>query len=45
MVGKYDIQYRVHVSDIGWKDWQKNGTVAGVIGKRIEAIEIRIVNK
>ena len=41
---KHNIEYRVHVKDIGWMPWKKNGEVAGTIGqnKRIEAIEIRI---
>lgn len=39
------IMYRAHVQDIGWQEWVKNGAVAGTVGqgKRIEAIEIRVV--
>ena len=35
-----DLQYKVHVQDIGWEDWQDAGTEAGTTGegKRIEAI-------
>ncbi|MBS6116571.1 MAG: hypothetical protein KH848_13085, partial [[Clostridium] spiroforme] len=37
----------VHIADYGWLDWAKNGASAGSEGmsKRIEAIEIRIVQK
>lgn len=40
----YDIYYRVHVRDIGWKAWTKNGELSGDTdnGKPIEAIEIQI---
>lgn len=39
------IEYRVHVQDIGWSDWQAIGTWIGTKGqaKRIEAIEFKIV--
>lgn len=45
-IGKYiekdDIQYRVHIQDIGWQEPKENGEIAGTEGKekRIEAIEI-----
>lgn len=49
----YEVQYRVHVQNIGWMDWQTtaNGTdiskaaVAGTTGRKLraEAIEIRLV--
>ena len=44
---KYSILYRVHVQDIGWQDWKKDGEVAGTTGqaKRIEAIQIKIQKK
>ena len=47
MEKEYDIYYRVHIADYGWLDWAKNGASAGSEGmsKRIEAIEIRIVQK
>ena len=37
---KVDIQYKVHIQDIGWTDWEKTGELAGTEGegKRIEAI-------
>ena len=37
---KADIQYKVHIQDIGWTDWEKTGELAGTEGegKRIEAI-------
>lgn len=39
------VEYRVHVQDIGWSQWQKIGTWIGTKGqaKRIEAIEFKIV--
>lgn len=38
-----EIEYRVHVENIGWQDWKKNEEVAGTTGQslRIEAIEIK----
>ena len=43
----YDIEYRTHVSDVGWQDWVKNGEVAGTTGraKSVEAIQIKLVKK
>ena len=43
----YDIYYRVHVGNIGWLDWAKNGETAGTEGysKQIEAIQIELVKK
>lgn len=35
------IEYRVHVSSIGWQSWVSGGTAAGVIGNRVESIQIR----
>ena len=43
-----EIQYRVHIQNIGWeKKWHNNGETAGFEGRglRIEAIQIRIVKK
>jgi N-acetylmuramoyl-L-alanine amidase len=39
-----NILYRVHIQDIGWTEWKKNGETAGTTGqsKRIEAIEIKL---
>ena len=44
---KYDIYYRVHCQDFGWMGWAKNGEEAGSegYGKRVEAIEVRLVAK
>ncbi len=44
---KYDIYYRVHCQDFGWMGWAKNGEEAGSegYGKRVEAIEVRLVTK
>lgn len=40
------LEYKVHVQNIGWQDWVKDGELAGTTGKglRIEAIKIRLVN-
>ena len=40
ITSKADIQYKVHIQDIGWTDWEKTGELAGTEGegKRIEAI-------
>ena len=44
---EYSIQYRVHVQDVGWMNWVKNGEIAGKIShnKKIEAIQIRILEE
>ncbi len=44
---KYDVYYRVHCADYGWLGWAKNGEAAGSegYGKRVEAIEVRLVAK
>lgn len=41
---KYQLRYRVHVSNVGWLDWAEEGTVAGAPcrGEAIEAIRFRI---
>ena len=38
------LEYRVHVQDIGWMDWVKQGTSAGTAGqsKRLEGLEIKL---
>ncbi len=43
----YDVHYRVHVRNIGWGSWTKNGYLAGDTdkGQPIEAIEIQITPK
>ena len=40
------VEYRVHVSNIGWMNWVRDGEVAGVPGQNeaIEAIEIKLVD-
>ena len=40
------LSYRVHIQDIGWQEWKKNGEIAGTTGqkKRIEAIEMKLSN-
>lgn len=45
----HDLWYNVHVSNLGWMGWNKNGQVVGTEGSsgnnRIEAIQIRIEPK
>lgn len=38
------IEYRVHVQDIGWQDWQANSSFAGTSGKAksIQAVEFKL---
>lgn len=40
---KPDIQYKVHIQDIGWTNWENAGEIAGTEGegKRVEAIILR----
>ena len=47
LVGKYDIYYQVHVQNLGWLDWAKNGEEAGStgFGYRLEGIRIMLVEK
>lgn len=42
-----DIEYRVHVKNIGWMSWQRGGSIAGTTGqaKRIEAVQIRFTGE
>ena len=46
-INKYDIYYRVHVSNIGWLGWACNGAEAGTSGMslRIEALQVLLVSK
>ena len=46
-INKYDIYYRVHVSNIGWMGWACNGAEAGTSGMslRIEALQVLLVSK
>lgn len=41
-----DLEYQVHIQDIGWTDWQDAGTIAGTTGesKRLEAVKFRVNN-
>lgn len=39
----YDVYYRVHVSDYGWRPWVRNGSLANDTDKTIEAFEIKMV--
>ena len=38
-----ELEYRVHLQDLGWTDWAKGGTFMGTTGqaRRLEAIEFR----
>lgn len=38
------VEYRVHVRNIGWQDWKRDGELAGTTGEKlqIEAIQIRL---
>jgi uncharacterized protein YjdB len=49
LASTYDLYYRVHVSNVGWMEWTKNGAPAGVTGKaiskHIEAVELQLVPK
>lgn len=44
---RYDIYYRIHMTDGKWLDWASNGKKAGSIDlkQRINAISIRLVEK
>ena len=44
---EYDIYYRVHVSNIGWLGWAKNGEKAGsaLFRNAIEGLEVKVVHK
>lgn len=41
----YEIEYRVHIQNIGWSSWRSQGEIAGTSGMsyRLESIQIRIV--
>ncbi len=43
----YDIYYRVHVANLGWLGWARNGEEAGTAGlaARVEAIQVHLVPK
>lgn len=42
-----DIEYRAHVSDIGWQNWVRNNEIAGTTGqsKKMEALQIRLTGE
>lgn len=44
---KYTVEYRAHVSGIGWQDWKKENKIAGTTGeaRSIEAIQIKLTKK
>ncbi len=46
-IENYTVMYRVHVQDIGWMPWVRDGQETGSITskKRIEAIEVKFVAK
>ena len=41
------IEYKVHIQDIGWTNWYRDGEMAGTSGQSLwlEAIQIKIVDK
>lgn len=43
----YDLYYRVYASGIGWLDWAKNGSPAGIkgAGRYVEAIQVLLAEK
>lgn len=43
----YQLQYRVHLQQLGWQDWTDEGQVAGAIGAgfRIENIQFTILDE
>lgn len=47
LTSAYDIYYRVHVSNLGWLGWARNGEKAGTsgMGARVEAVQVRLVDK
>lgn len=47
LTNAYDVWYRVHVQNIGWLGWTKNGATAGTTGLclRVEAIELKLLPK
>lgn len=42
-----DIEYRAHVSDIGWQNWVRNNEIAGTTGqsRKMEAFQIRLTGE
>ena len=44
---KSDINYRVHVQNVGWQGWKSNGETAGTTGKslRLEGLELKLQNQ
>ena len=42
--GAADVSYRTHVQNIGWQDWQSNGSLSGTTGRslRVEAFEANV---
>lgn len=47
LASSYKLQCRVHRQTYGWSDWIDSDSIAGTVGegKRLEAIQIRIVDK
>lgn len=37
------LQYRVHSQDVGWSSWKSDGRGCGTKGKKIEAIQMRML--
>ena len=47
MAKRYDVYYRLHVQNVGWMGWAKNGAQAGSAGfsYRVEAMQVKVVPK
>ena len=43
----FDVWYRVHVDNVGWLGWTKNGAVAGSTGygTHVQAVQVRLTRK
>ena len=37
------VKYRGFVKDIGWQEWVYDGAVVGVLGKELQAIEVKLI--
>ena len=47
IANRYSIEYRTHVQNKGWQDWERDGGMSGTTGQslRLEGIRIRLVKK
>ena len=42
---EYSVTYNSYIEGIGWQGWAIDGEISGIIGKRLEAIQIKIIPK